>query len=44
MRKREQIEESGTRIDLLTLEVLLDLRDLLKKQTKTKRTKKVKNG
>ncbi len=29
MRKREVIEKDGTRVDMLTLEVLLDIRDLL---------------
>ena len=40
MRKREQIETDGTRIDLLQLEVLLDIRDLLIKQIKKKTKKK----
>ena len=30
MRKREEIEKDGTRIDILQLEVLLDLREILK--------------
>ena len=30
MRKRKDIEEDGVRKDILTLEVLLDIRDLLK--------------
>jgi len=29
MRKREEIEKDGTRIDILQLEVLLDIRELL---------------
>ena len=29
MREREEIEKDGTRIDILQLEVLLDLRQLL---------------
>ncbi len=29
MRKREVIEHDGTRVDMLSLEVLLDIRDLL---------------
>ena len=42
MRKREVIEKDGTRNDMLVLEVLLDIRELLKKQTK--KTKKPKEG
>jgi hypothetical protein len=42
MRKRAEIEQDGARADLLALEVLLDIRDLLNKQTKQKRTRKVK--
>ena len=30
MREREEIEKDGTRIDILQLEVLLDLREILK--------------
>jgi len=41
MRKREIISADGTRIDLLQLEVLLDIRDLLiKQQPKRKYTKR----
>jgi len=29
MREREEIEKDGTRIDILSLEVLLDIRQLL---------------
>lgn len=32
MRTREEILNSGTRPDILSLEVLLDIRDLLKKR------------
>ncbi len=32
MRKRSEIESSGTRTDILILEVLLDIRDLLKEK------------
>ena len=38
MRDREAIEKDGKRTDLLILEVLLDIRELLKKQGK--KTKK----
>jgi len=38
MRSKTQITKDGTRIDILQLEVLLDIRDLLQKQSKkTKR-------
>jgi len=37
VRKREEIEKDGTRKDILALEVLLDIRDLLKKQAKKKK-------
>ena len=38
MRKREVIEKDGTRLEILQLEVLLDIRDLLKKlQNKNKK-------
>ena len=30
MREREEIEKDGTRIDILQLEVLLDIREILK--------------
>lgn len=36
MRKREAIESDGTRKDILTLEVLLDVRDLLEGVTLNK--------
>jgi hypothetical protein len=43
MRKRQDIVKDGTRKDILELEVLLDIRDLLKKQIpKRKYTKRVK--
>lgn len=32
MRTRKQIEQSGTKVEYLIIEVLLDIRDLLKKQ------------
>jgi len=41
MRKRSEIEKDGTRVDILTLEVLLDIRDLLEKACKKPRKKKV---
>lgn len=34
MRTREEIVKSGTRPDILAVEVLLDIRDLLKEQNK----------
>ncbi len=34
MRGRKEIETSGTRVDILTLEVLLDIRELLRKSEK----------
>jgi len=41
MRKREDVLRDGTRVEILILEVLLDLRDLLKKQEKKQKTKGV---
>lgn len=38
MRTRKQIEKDGTRTDILLLEVMLDIRELLKKRVK--KTKK----
>lgn len=32
MRKRSEIEKDGIRVDILSLEVLLDIRELLKKK------------
>ncbi len=40
MRKAKAIIEDGTRVDIKTLEVLLDIRDLLVKQVKKNKTKK----
>lgn len=44
MRERDLIEGDGKRVEILQLEVLLDIRDLLKAQiapkTKTSKTKK----
>lgn len=34
MRKRKLIENDGSRVDVLVLEVLLDIRELLKKTVK----------
>lgn len=34
MRTRQEIETDGKRVDLLTLELLLDIRDLLNKEKK----------
>ncbi len=42
MRTREQILKDGTRPEILAVEVLLDLRDLLVKANKQKRTRKIK--
>ncbi len=39
MRTRKEIEKDGTRKDILMLEVLLDIRDLLKKQAKKTKIK-----
>lgn len=38
MRKRKDIEKDGKRKEDLTIEVLLDIRDILVKQTKKKRS------
>lgn len=40
MRKRKEITGDGSRPEILALEVLLDIRELLVKASKTKRTKK----
>ena len=40
MRTKEEILQDGTRKDILTLEVLLDIRELLKKQNKPIKKKK----
>ncbi len=41
MRKRDVIEKDGTRLEILILEVLLDIRELLCKQSKReKKTKR----
>ena len=37
MRKRKEIEKDGTRKDILSLEVLLDIRDIIIKQIKKKK-------
>ena len=43
MRKREVIEKDGARIDIKTLEVLIDIRDLLNKTGRPRgRPKKIK--
>jgi len=44
MRTRKEIEKDGTRVDMLSLEVLLDIRDLLKKREKQRRNKVKNNG
>jgi len=46
MRKRKEIEEDGTRKDILTLEVLLDIRELLGKKPvgRPRKIKKTKGG
>ncbi len=36
MRKKEEILNDGKRVELLLLEVLLDIRELLKKKSKIK--------
>lgn len=41
MRKRSEIEKDGTRKDILTLEVLLDIRDLLVPKKPKKITRSV---
>jgi len=41
MRKRTQIEKDSTRIDVKTLEVLLDIRELLSKSKKKIKKRKV---
>ena len=40
MREREEIEKDGTRIDILQLEVLLDIRQLLQELKRGKKIKK----
>ena len=40
MRSRKEIESDGKRVDMLILEVLLDIRELLKKQLKAKKRQK----
>jgi len=40
MRQRKDIEKDGTRLDILQLEVLLDIRELIKKAPKKKRVKR----
>lgn len=40
MRTSKKIKEDGTRVDILSLEVLLDIRDLLIKQVKQLKKKK----
>ena len=37
MRKRKEILQDGTRKDILSLEVLLDIRDIIIKQIKKKK-------
>ena len=41
MRKRQDIEKDGTRVEILLLEVMLDIRELLKKNTPKKSKKGV---
>jgi len=41
MRKRQDIEKDGMRVELLLLEVMLDIRELLKKNTPKKSKKGV---
>jgi len=38
MRKRKEIEADGAKVEHLILEVLLDIRELLKKKTLKKKT------
>uniref|UniRef100_A0A6M3K8U1 Uncharacterized protein n=2 Tax=viral metagenome TaxID=1070528 RepID=A0A6M3K8U1_9ZZZZ len=40
MRSRKQIENDGTKVDTLSLEVLLDIRDLMVKQAKKEKKNK----
>lgn len=44
MRKRELVEKDGTRLEILQLEVLLDLRSLLEKLVKSEKRKNKKNA
>ena len=44
MRDRQAVLADGTRVDMLSLEVLLDIRDLLKKREKQRRNKVKNNG
>ena len=44
MREREEIEKDGTRIDILQLEVLLDIRQLLQGLNKIKQDTPKKRG
>tara|TARA_Y100000310_G_C20701833_1_gene830680 strand:+ start:4861 stop:5025 length:165 start_codon:yes stop_codon:yes gene_type:complete len=37
MRTKKQIQDDGSRKDILSLEVLLDIREILLKETKKKR-------
>ena len=39
MRKRKEIEKDSSKADILILEVLLDIRDLLKKKAAIKKKK-----
>jgi len=39
MRTKSQIEQDGKRVEFLLLEVLLDIRDLLRKQNKKSKVK-----
>jgi len=42
MRSRKEIELDGARKDILTLEVMLDIREVLKPKKKTPKIKKLK--
>ncbi len=44
MRSRKEIENDGSRKDILSLEVLLDIRDLLKKQVKINKSGRKNKG
>ncbi len=43
MRTKFEISQDGTKVEKLLLEVLLDIRELLHKQTKVTRKKRIKN-
>lgn len=44
MRKRREIEADGSRKDILALEVLLDIREILRKKKPVGRPRKIKEA